>query len=140
MKSNKSISIFCNFKNGQKSIFWTEKKLPKMQFHDKKLFIYLISWDFFAWTFLNFMARCGFRVPLLISKKYFFFFGFQNPVLPVILAVYPGYKNKKPKTKFSKPTTKMLCDLIPEDDLLIIIILIGNVVNHHHHSTRNLWL
>ena len=38
MKSNKSISIFCNFKNGQKSIFELEKsfKLPEMQFHEKK--------------------------------------------------------------------------------------------------------
>ena len=52
MKSNKSISrfffgpnfIFCNVKNGQKSIFELGKslKLPEMQFHEKKL-IYLIS-------------------------------------------------------------------------------------------------
>ena len=52
VKSHKSISRiisrpnsnFCNFKNGQKSIFQLGKslKLPKMQFHEKKL-IYLIS-------------------------------------------------------------------------------------------------
>ena len=36
--------IFCNFNNGQKSIFELGKglKLPKMQFHEKK-WIYLIS-------------------------------------------------------------------------------------------------
>ena len=53
VKSNKSISrknsctnlIFCNFKNDQKTIFELAKslKLPKMQFHEKKVFIYLIS-------------------------------------------------------------------------------------------------
>ena len=48
VKSNKSISrkknfgpnfIFCNFKNDQKSIFELGKslKLPKMQFHEKKI-------------------------------------------------------------------------------------------------------
>ena len=37
-------SIFCNFKNGEKSL-----KLPKMQFH-----------EFFAWTFLYFLVRCEF--------------------------------------------------------------------------------
>ena len=37
-------SIFCHFKNGSKSIFELGKslKLPKMQFHEKKL-VYLIS-------------------------------------------------------------------------------------------------
>ena len=72
------------------------------------------------------------------------FLQFQNPALPVILAVYPGYKkhNNNPKTKFSKPTTKMLFDLNPEDDLLIIMILIGeNVVNHSSWTRKiNLWL
>ena len=52
MKSNKSVSrifwpnsIFDNFKNHQKSIFELGKilKLPKMQFHEKKNLIYLIS-------------------------------------------------------------------------------------------------
>ena len=34
VKSNKSISMLCNFGNGQNSIFWTGKslKLPKMEF------------------------------------------------------------------------------------------------------------
>ena len=36
---------FCNFKYGQKSIFELGKslKLPKLQFHEKILFVYLIS-------------------------------------------------------------------------------------------------
>ena len=53
-------SIFCNFKNGQKSIFELGKslKLPKMQFHEKFLFIYLISRVIFAWTFLNHLVHC----------------------------------------------------------------------------------
>ena len=44
-KSDKSISIFCNFKNGQKSIFELGKslKLPEMQFQEKIFIIYLIS-------------------------------------------------------------------------------------------------
>ena len=42
-------SIFCNFKNGQKSIFELGKslKLLKMQFH-----------EFLAWTSFNFLDRC----------------------------------------------------------------------------------
>ena len=53
MKSNKPISWnffltkihFCNFKNGQKSIFELGKssKLPKMQFYEENFMIYLIS-------------------------------------------------------------------------------------------------
>ena len=37
-------SIFCNFKNGQKSIFELGKslKMPEMQFHLNKILIYLI--------------------------------------------------------------------------------------------------
>ena len=67
VKSNKSIrrnifwpnSIFCNFKNGQKSIFELEKslKLPRMQFHEKKNLIFLDFTSFLAWTFLIFLAR-----------------------------------------------------------------------------------
>ena len=66
VKSNKSISwnffwpnsIFCNFKNGQISIFELGKslKLPKMQFYEKKDLFDFTS--FFAWIFLNFLARC----------------------------------------------------------------------------------
>ena len=64
VKSNKSISrkkvwpnfIFCNFKNGQKSIFEQGKsfKLPKIQLHEIDLLDFK---SFFAWTFLNFLAR-----------------------------------------------------------------------------------
>ena len=53
-------SIFCNFKNGQKSIFELGKslKLPEMQFHEeKKWFVWFH--EFFCWTFLNFLARCA---------------------------------------------------------------------------------
>ena len=59
VKSNKSISrknffwpnsIFCNFKNGQKSIFELGKslKLPKMQFHEKFFFDLFDFTSFFA--------------------------------------------------------------------------------------------
>jgi len=52
-------SIFCNFKNGQKSIFELGKSLkpPKMQHHEKKILI-ILFYEFFTWTFLNFMAYC----------------------------------------------------------------------------------
>ena len=53
-------SIFCNFKNGQKSIFELEKslKLPKMQFHEIDLFdfmsflprLFKIFWPTVQWT------------------------------------------------------------------------------------------
>ena len=51
-------SIFCNFKNDQKSIFEVRKslKLPEMQFHEKNILIYLISRVSFAWTYLNFLV------------------------------------------------------------------------------------
>ena len=51
-----SESIFCNFTNGQNSIFELGKSLkpPKMQFHEKKILIYLISrvfcLDFFKFS------------------------------------------------------------------------------------------
>ena len=67
VKSNKSISRiiylaefqFFNFQNGQKSIFELGKslKLPKMQFHEI-FFLFIDFTSFFAWTFLNFLARC----------------------------------------------------------------------------------
>ena len=67
VKSNKSISrnffspnsIFCNFKNGQKSIFELEKslKLPKIQFHEKMFFDLFDFTSIFAWTFFNFLTR-----------------------------------------------------------------------------------
>ena len=47
-------SIFCNFKNDQKSIFELGKQ-PKMQFHEKKM-IYLISRVFLP-GFLKFSGR-----------------------------------------------------------------------------------
>ena len=49
---------FCHFKNSQKSIFEQGKslKLPKMQFHEKNSDL-LDFTSFFAWTFLNFLAR-----------------------------------------------------------------------------------
>ena len=48
--------FFCNFKN---QFFELRKslKLPKMQFHEKKL-IYLISRVFFMDFFFNFLAHC----------------------------------------------------------------------------------
>ena len=65
MKSTESISrknfidqnpFFCNFKNGQKSIFEMGKnlKLPKIQFHVKIFLIYLISRVFLPGHFLKF--------------------------------------------------------------------------------------
>ena len=62
VKSNKSISIFCNFKNGQKSIFELVKslKLPKIQFHKKKL-IYLISLVYLSGLFKIFWPTVGQR-------------------------------------------------------------------------------
>ena len=66
VKSNKSISrnffhqlpFFCNFKNGQKSIFALEKSLkrPKMQFHEKKFDLFDFTSFFFACTF---WAHCA---------------------------------------------------------------------------------
>ena len=74
VKSNKSISrnffwpnsIFCNFKNGQKSIFEVGKKFKIANFMTKKR-IYLISQVFFAWTFLNFLAHTVHLIPNLKS-------------------------------------------------------------------------
>ena len=65
VKSNKSISrkkfgpnfIFCDFKNGQKSIFELAKslKLPEMQFHEKKNELF----DFMSFFCLNFFEFSG---------------------------------------------------------------------------------
>ena len=86
MKSNKSISrnffwpisFFGHFKNGQKSIFELGKslKLPEMQFHEKNDLFDFTRFFFFAWTFLNFLARCAF--------------------------VQLSFKNRKSKSFFSK--------------------------------------
>ena len=48
-----------NFKNDQKSILEPGRSLkrPKMQFHGKKFNLFVFT-SFFAWTFLNFLARC----------------------------------------------------------------------------------
>ena len=56
--SNKSIFIFCDFKNGQKSIFELGKslKLTKMQFHVKTFLIDLISRGFFCLDFFKFSS------------------------------------------------------------------------------------
>ena len=58
-KSFSPNSIFCNFKNGQKSIFEPTKslKLPNMQFHEKKfdLFDFTI---FLPGIFLIFWPSC----------------------------------------------------------------------------------
>jgi len=51
------IPFFCNFKNGQKSIFELGK-LPNMQFHEKKNDLFDFT-SIFAWTFLNFLAHCA---------------------------------------------------------------------------------
>ena len=65
VKSNKSIScnffltnsIFCNFKNGQKSIFELEKslKLSKMQFYEEEKDLF----DFTSYFGLNFFKFSG---------------------------------------------------------------------------------
>ena len=48
-------SLFCNFKNDQKSIFELGK-LPKMQFHEKNVwFIWLHEFFFFCLDLLNFL-------------------------------------------------------------------------------------
>ena len=63
-------SIFCNFKNSQKSIFELGKslKLPKIQCH-KKFFIFLFDFtSFFAWTFLNFLAYYASKFLNFLSK------------------------------------------------------------------------
>ena len=44
------IHFFCNFKNGQKSFFWTGKKFKTAK--------NVISRVFLAWTFLNFLSHC----------------------------------------------------------------------------------
>ena len=56
VKSNKSISIFSNFRNDHKSIFELGKSLkqPEMQFNEKQTLIYLISRSFFCLDFLKF--------------------------------------------------------------------------------------
>ena len=70
VKSNKSISrknsIFYNFKNGQKSIFELGKslKVPKMQFHEKKIDLYDFT-SFFA-TFDDFLS--GVRAPKALQN------------------------------------------------------------------------
>ena len=65
-------SIFCNFKNGQKSISELGKclKLPKMQIHKRKILIYLILMSFYAWTFLIFLVCCEFGWAKCKSKKW----------------------------------------------------------------------
>ena len=57
--TTKGSVIFCNFKNGQKSIFQLGKsfKLPKNAISRKKIDLCDFT-SFFAWTFLNFLARC----------------------------------------------------------------------------------
>ena len=52
-------NFFCNFKNGQKSLFELGKKFktPKNAISRKKM-IYMISRVFY-WTFLCFLARCA---------------------------------------------------------------------------------
>ena len=66
-----SNSIFYHFKIGQKSIFELRKSLkqPKMQFHEKKIFDVFDFMTFFARTFLNFLARCGFELALYVYNK-----------------------------------------------------------------------
>ena len=68
LKSNTSISrkiflpnsIFCNFKNGQKSIFELGKSLKLKICHFTKFFLTIFDFtSFFAWTFLNFLAFCA---------------------------------------------------------------------------------
>ena len=63
----KSIYFSCNcISDGYKLFpsskidFWSFLKLQKMEFGQKNFvkLIYLISRVFFAWTFLNFLARC----------------------------------------------------------------------------------
>ena len=64
VKSNNSISrkmfltkfhFFCNFKNGQKSIFEVGNSI-KMQFHKVKKILFDFT-SFFVWTFLKFLGR-----------------------------------------------------------------------------------
>ena len=70
IKSISRIIFFCNFKNGQKSIFELGK-LPKMQFHEKKFLDLFDFTSFFAWTFLNYLAHCVVEIwiffPSLVS-------------------------------------------------------------------------
>ena len=53
-------SIFCNFKNSQKSIFEPVKKFKTTKNAISQIF-YLISRVFLAWNFLNFLARCEYK-------------------------------------------------------------------------------
>ena len=69
-------SIFCNFKNDQKSIFELGKslKLPKMQFHKKKIFIWFHEFfclDFFKFSgpLCNVKWFTGSRTGSPIAKK-----------------------------------------------------------------------
>ena len=63
-------SIFCNFKNGQKSIFELGKnlKLLEMQFHEKKKKIYYLISRVFCLDFFRFSGplMCTQTVPLSI--------------------------------------------------------------------------
>ena len=54
-------SIFLQFQKWPKIDFWTRKKfkIAKNAILWGENQIYLISWVFFAWTFLNFLAYCG---------------------------------------------------------------------------------
>ena len=60
------VPFFCNFKNGQKSIFELGK-LPKMQFHEKKILIYLISrvfcLDYFIFSGPLWIFWCYYTLP-----------------------------------------------------------------------------
>ena len=65
-------SIFCYFKNGQKSIFELGKslKLPKMQFHENKIDLFDFT-SFFAWTFISFLVHCvSYKGNKYINIKY----------------------------------------------------------------------
>ena len=47
-------------------------KLPNMQFHEKNFFWFIWFHEFFAWTFLNFLAHCV-KSKLLFSEQIMFF-------------------------------------------------------------------
>ena len=66
-------SIFCNFKNGQKSIFELGKslKLPKMQFHEEKNYLF----DFTSFFGLDFFRFSG---PLCKNWVFFVSFYWMN--------------------------------------------------------------
>ena len=62
-----------------KNQFLNWGKLPKMQFHEKKNDLFDFT-SFFAWTFLNFLARCTNSdeiKPLLPEKNDNFFYLFS---------------------------------------------------------------